>query len=69
MRLSRHRTGHVVQPARLIVAPNCPAYVACVTDFSPNRASPLDREIRVSDSREQIEELYAQLKAKDIADS
>jgi hypothetical protein len=43
-----------------------PAFVAYLTDFSPNRATPLDRDIRVSDSQEQIEELYAGLKAEYI---
>ena len=41
-----------------------PAYVAHLTDFSPNRKDPLKREIRVSDSKEQIEGLYQQLKDK-----
>lgn len=43
-----------------------PAYVAYLTDFSPNRATPLDRDIRVSNSREQIDELWAQMKAENI---
>jgi len=41
-------------------------YVACFTDFSPNRASPLDRDIRISNSREQIEQLYEALKVENI---
>jgi hypothetical protein len=41
-----------------------PAYVAAVTDFSPNRAAKLEREIRISNSKEQIEQLYAELKAE-----
>ena len=45
---------------------NFPAYVAYFTDFSPNRASPLDRDIRVSNSREQIETLLAEMKAEYI---
>jgi ATP dependent DNA ligase C terminal region len=40
-----------------------PAFVVAVTDFSPNRATPLERDLRVSSSREQIEELWAELKA------
>ncbi|MDF1816987.1 MAG: hypothetical protein P1V20_32605, partial [Verrucomicrobiales bacterium] len=38
-----------------------PAYVVHLTDFSPNRKEPMNREIRVSDSKEQIEELYQSL--------
>jgi len=37
------------------------AYVIHFTDFSPNRKSPLERELRVSNSREQIDGLYAAL--------
>ncbi len=44
--------------------PDYPAYVAYVTDFSPNRAEPLKREIRVSSSATQIGELYAELSAQ-----
>lgn len=43
-----------------------PAYVAYLTDFSPNRATPLDRDIRISNSREQIEQLYEEMKAENI---
>jgi hypothetical protein len=35
-----------------------PAYVIHLTDYSPSRQDPLQRELRVSDSREQIEELW-----------
>jgi hypothetical protein len=45
---------------------NFPAYVAYFTDFSPNRASPIDRDIRVSNSREQIESLLAEMKTEYI---
>ena len=45
---------------------NFPAYVAYYTDFSPARATPLDRDIRVSNSREQIETLWTELKAEYI---
>lgn len=38
-----------------------PAYVLHYTDFSPNRKDPLDREIRVSSSREQMDELWQEL--------
>jgi len=43
-----------------------PAYVAYYTDFSPARATPLDRDIRVSNSREQIENLLAEMKTEYI---
>jgi hypothetical protein len=45
---------------------NFPAYVAYFTDFSPNRAAPIDRDIRVSNSKEQIVSLLAQMKAEYI---
>jgi hypothetical protein len=45
---------------------NYPAYVANFTDFSPNRATPIDRDVRISNSREQIEVLYDQLKIENI---
>jgi hypothetical protein len=45
---------------------NFPAYVAYYTDFSPGRAAPLDRDIRISNSREQIEQLLAEMKAEYI---
>jgi hypothetical protein len=48
------------------VAEDFPAYVAHLTDFSPNRKDPLCRDIRVSSSREQIEQLCEQLKAENI---
>jgi len=38
-----------------------PAYVIHYTDFSPNRKTPLERDIRVSSSREQIESLWSEL--------
>ncbi len=43
-----------------------PAYVATLTDFSPNRKEPLSRELRASDSLEQIEALYGKLKEKNF---
>jgi hypothetical protein len=43
-----------------------PAYVAYLTDFSPNRATPMERDIRVSNSREQIDALLAAMKAEYI---
>jgi hypothetical protein len=38
-------------------APDYPAYAVAVTDFSPGRKTPLERDIRVSNSVEQIEQL------------
>jgi hypothetical protein len=38
-----------------------PGYVIHYTDYSPNRKSPLERDIRVSSSREQIERLWNDL--------
>jgi hypothetical protein len=41
-----------------------PAYVIHYTDFSPNRKTPLERDIRVSSSREQIDSLWSELAAE-----
>ena len=43
-----------------------PAYVLHYTDFSPNRKAPLDREVMVSDSKEQIEALFAQCREENV---
>lgn len=43
-----------------------PAYVLHYTDFSPNRKDPLSRDVVVSNSLEQIEELYEQWKTDNI---
>lgn len=43
-----------------------PAYVLHYTDFSPNRKDPLSRDVVVSNSLEQIEELYEQSKTDNI---
>jgi hypothetical protein len=43
-----------------------PAYVVHYTDFSPNRKAPLARDIRVSNSEDQIQALYEELKADNI---
>jgi hypothetical protein len=43
-----------------------PAFVIHFTDFSPNRAAPLSRDIRVSNSRQQIDELFEKLKDENI---
>jgi hypothetical protein len=44
-------------------ASDFPAYVVHLTDYSPNRKTPLERAIRVSNSRGQIEELWQELAA------
>jgi hypothetical protein len=41
-----------------------PAYVVHLTDYSPNRKTPLERDIRVSSSVEQIQELWQELLAE-----
>jgi hypothetical protein len=41
-----------------------PAYVLHLTDFSPNRKDPMNREIRVSNSQKQINDLWEQLHEK-----
>ena len=43
-----------------------PGYVLHYTDFSPNRKSPLDRDVWVSDSLPQIESLFLQCKQENI---
>ncbi|MBC6421944.1 MAG: hypothetical protein GDA43_16975 [Hormoscilla sp. SP5CHS1] len=43
-----------------------PAYVLHFTDFSPNRKDPLSREIRVSNSEEQIEALWLEMEKKNF---
>jgi len=43
-----------------------PAYVAHFTDYSPGRKYPLDREVRISNSEEQINELFEELKKDNI---
>ena len=48
-------------------ADDFPAYVIHFTDFSPNRKAPLERDIRVSNSREQIDELWKELLTENIA--
>ncbi|MGK0188088.1 MAG: general stress protein 26 [Verrucomicrobiales bacterium] len=45
-------------------SPDYPAYVVHLTDFSPNRKEPLQREIRVSNSRDQINQLWDELAKK-----
>ncbi len=43
-----------------------PAFVIHFTDYSPNRATPLAREVRVSNSRDQIQQLWEAMKAENI---
>ena len=43
-----------------------PAYVLHFTDFSPGRKTPLAREVRVSSSREQIEQLWTTMFTENI---
>ena len=43
-----------------------PAYVVHYTDYSPGRKYPLDREVRISNSEEQINELFEELKKNNI---
>src|SRR5262245_62764695 len=38
-----------------------PAYIFHYTDYSPNRKTPLEREIRVSSSPDQIKDLWDEL--------
>ena len=44
-----------------------PAFVIHFTDFSPNRKTALERELRVSHSREQIDVLWEGLKGSNLA--
>jgi hypothetical protein len=46
------------------VSSDFPAFVAHLTDYSPNRKTPLEREMRVSASRIQIEAMYDALAAE-----
>jgi hypothetical protein len=43
-----------------------PAYVVHLTDFSPNRKDPLSRDMRISSSFQQIQQLFDQLKTENI---
>jgi hypothetical protein len=43
-----------------------PAYVIHFTDFSANRKTPLEREVRISNSRDQIGQLWEALAAENI---
>ena len=54
------------QTNKSAVADEFPAFVIHYTDYSPNRKTPLERDIRVSNSREQIEDLWKELAAENI---
>jgi len=45
-------------------SPDHPAYVLHLTDYSPNREAPLNHEIRVSSSEEQIRQFFGEWQAK-----
>jgi hypothetical protein len=47
-------------------AEDYPSYVIHYTDFSPNRKTPLNRDVRVSSSEEQIQSLWSELKVENI---
>jgi hypothetical protein len=46
--------------------PDWPAYVLASTDYSPDRAEPLQRDLRVSSSRTQIDRLWDELEKEKI---
>jgi hypothetical protein len=48
------------------IADEYPAYVVHLTDFSPNRKDPLCRDMRISSSFQQIQQLFDQLKTENI---
>ena len=43
-----------------------PSFVVHYTDFSPNRKTPLNRDVRISSSQEQIQTLWSELKDANI---
>jgi ATP-dependent DNA ligase len=43
-----------------------PSFVIHYTDYSPNRKNPLDRDVRVSSSREQIDQLWTDLAEENV---
>jgi hypothetical protein len=52
---------HKEMPLVAGAEPDWPAYVLACSDYSPDRAEPLQRDIRVSNCREQIEQLWDEL--------
>jgi hypothetical protein len=57
---------HKAQPQLPGADADCPAFVLACTDYSPGRAEPLQRDIRVSNSREQIDQLWNELQKEKI---
>jgi hypothetical protein len=43
-----------------------PGYVIYLTDFSPNRQTPLERDIRVSNNEKKARQLFAEMAAKNF---
>lgn len=48
------------------VSEDYPAYTIHFTDFSPNRKTPLERDLRISNSREQIAQLWDALAEENV---
>src|SRR5262245_13464461 len=48
------------------VSEDYPAYTIHFTDFSPNRKTPLERDLRISNSREQIAQLWEALAEENV---
>jgi hypothetical protein len=43
-----------------------PAYVVYLTDFSPNRQNPLERDIKIASSEPAARELFAEMSKKNF---
>ena len=43
-----------------------PAYVVYLTDFSPNRQNPLERDVKIASTEAAAKELYAELAKKNF---
>jgi ATP dependent DNA ligase domain len=56
----------LLQTNKESVSEDYPAYVVHFSDFSPNRSDPLQREVLVSSSLEQMEGLYADMKEENV---
>jgi len=46
--------------------PEFPAYVVYLTDFSPNRADPLQREIRIAETESAARKQYERMAAENF---
>jgi hypothetical protein len=46
--------------------PDFPAYVVYLTDFSPNRQNPLERDIKISQSEPAARKLFSQMAEKNF---